>query len=296
MSTKPRPMVSVVIPCYNAEAFIKEAVYSALVQTVSPCEVLVIDDGSTDKSVDALSLFGNSVRVIPQFNHGESIARNRGMAEARGEWIAFLDADDIWHPTKLERQLACIRPEAVCIHTAYYTFGRERRVCCDETQPSRRYSVEYMCCRSFLIPSAAMVRREVRSRFPTWTSYGEDLIFFLDLVLEGEFHQVPEALTGQRKHAHNQSTCRRCVEIDWHRSVLAWLQLRQGQIEKSVDAAVRAGWRQRLTRAAAWSFLRGDRSQYREYCDYVRAMGGPRFPLLQYFATVSRRAAGLLRH
>src|SRR3972149_3633636 len=96
--------VSVVIPCYNGAVYLHETIESALAQTHSPLEVLVIDDGSTDDSAAIADSFGSPVRVIRQTNQGESVARNRGIDEARGDWIAFLDSDDVWNPTKLERQ------------------------------------------------------------------------------------------------------------------------------------------------------------------------------------------------
>ena len=99
-----KPRVTVVIPCFNAARFLRETLESALNQSHAPIEVLVIDDGSTDQSAAIAASYGPPVRVISQTNQGESVARNRGIEEARGSWIAFLDADDIWLPEKLERQ------------------------------------------------------------------------------------------------------------------------------------------------------------------------------------------------
>lgn len=100
------PTVSVIIPAYNAEAFISETVKSALNQTVSDLEVIVVDDGSTDRTVERLAEFGDRIYVHRQANAGVAAARNAGVDKASGSWIAFLDADDLWLPHKLERQLA----------------------------------------------------------------------------------------------------------------------------------------------------------------------------------------------
>lgn len=107
------PRVSVVIPTYNSGPLVEEAIASALGQTLAPAEVIVVDDGSTDDTADRLGLFGPPVRVIRQRNAGASAARNRGLTEATGNFIAFLDADDVWHPDKLRRQLEVLdaRPE-----------------------------------------------------------------------------------------------------------------------------------------------------------------------------------------
>ncbi len=100
--------ISVVIPCYNRESRIGAAIESALAQELVPVEILVIDDGSTDHSADVADDFGGPVRVIRTSNSGPSAARNRGIDEAVGEWIAFLDSDDTWSPDKLAAQAAAL--------------------------------------------------------------------------------------------------------------------------------------------------------------------------------------------
>lgn len=97
--------VSVVIPAYNAVSTIKEAIESVYLQTLPPFEVIVVDDGSTDETSDIVRAFPE-VRCFSQSNQGVGAARNRGIAEAKGQYIAFLDADDLWHPQKLELQMA----------------------------------------------------------------------------------------------------------------------------------------------------------------------------------------------
>lgn len=98
--------VSVIIPAYNHAEFLREAVDSALQQTVPPAQVIVVDDGSTDETPRILAAYGGRIRAIRQPNQGAGAARNAGLAEATGDYVAFLDSDDVWHPRKLERQLA----------------------------------------------------------------------------------------------------------------------------------------------------------------------------------------------
>ena len=100
------PSVSVVIPAYNAELYIGAALESVLGQTHEPMEVIVIDDGSTDATADRVRAYGSRVHYMRQPNGGVGAARNRGVDASTGEYIAFLDADDIWQPQKLEVQLA----------------------------------------------------------------------------------------------------------------------------------------------------------------------------------------------
>ncbi len=95
---------STIIPCYNARDTVGRAIESALNQTISPLEVIVVDDGSADDSAEVVSRYSPQVRLIRQENAGPGAARNRGVGVSSGEWVAFLDADDMWMPEKTERQ------------------------------------------------------------------------------------------------------------------------------------------------------------------------------------------------
>lgn len=119
--------VSVIIPTYNYGHFIAEAVESALGQTVAPGEVVVVDDGSTDDTVEIVARFGDRVRYVRQENQGVSAARNRGARVTTGEFIAFMDADDTWEPSKLEKQVALFErdPEIGLVHCGTRTFDSE---------------------------------------------------------------------------------------------------------------------------------------------------------------------------
>lgn len=100
--------VSVVIAAYNAETYIAEAIESVLGQTIPPGEVIVIDDGSSDGTRNILDQFGDRIIVLTQGNSGQAVAVNKALAIAQGELIGFCDADDLWTPRKLERQLALL--------------------------------------------------------------------------------------------------------------------------------------------------------------------------------------------
>src|ERR1700728_1366179 len=101
-----RDSVSVIIPYYRAQETIARAVRSVLTQTYPPSEIIVVADGSPDDPSEELKGFGSAVTLIRKRNGGAASARNSGIDHAQGEWIAFLDADDHWEPSKLERQLA----------------------------------------------------------------------------------------------------------------------------------------------------------------------------------------------
>ena len=114
------PLVSIVIPTYNRRHFICDAINSCLSQTYSNCEIIVIDDGSSDGSGEFLHrMYGDRIRYIYQANHGPAIARNRGIAAARGEFIHFLDADDQLAPGKVRICLDCFSARCRFIHCTY---------------------------------------------------------------------------------------------------------------------------------------------------------------------------------
>lgn len=220
------------MPCYNAASYLHEAISSALNQSTPPTEVLVIDDGSTDDSAQIAASFGEPVRVVRQANQGESVARNRGFDEATGDWIAFLDADDVWRPEKLEQQTELIEPGVVCVHTAVYEFGTRQRVTdVSSLPPEVRYDLENLSIKGLIHPSSALVKKSTKTRFPTWTRYAEDQFYFLELTREGDFRMVSEPLTGHRNHAANQSSLVD-IEVHRHEAILEWLKRNESWLDK----------------------------------------------------------------
>lgn len=113
------PKASVIIPSYNHSAFVRQCIDSVLVQTFRDYEIVVVDDGSTDGSLDILRGYGDRIRLICQQNRGTQAARNSGIAASSGEFIAILDSDDAWLPEKLERQMEVFerRPEVGLVYS-----------------------------------------------------------------------------------------------------------------------------------------------------------------------------------
>src|SRR5262245_9102291 len=111
--------VSILIPCFNAERWIGQAIESALSQTYLAKEVIVVDDGSHDGSLDIIKSFGDRIRWETGPNRGGNVARNRLLELANGTWLQYLDADDYLEPDKVERQMAFIaaRPEAQIVYS-----------------------------------------------------------------------------------------------------------------------------------------------------------------------------------
>jgi glycosyltransferase involved in cell wall biosynthesis len=119
--------VSVIIPTYNRASCICDAIDSVLDQTFKDYEILVIDDGSTDDTSQILQQYNDKIKYIYQKNEGVSAARNTGILNSRGEWLAFLDSDDIWKPDKLERQIEALRDTgaSVCFSGHEDDFGNK---------------------------------------------------------------------------------------------------------------------------------------------------------------------------
>ncbi len=123
------PTISAIVPTYNRAGVIAQAIHSVLSQVPAPDEVLVVDDGSTDNTVAELAQFGDRIKVLTQPNAGAAAARNYGVREARGEWLAFLDSDDLWSPGRIATFLRDIKTAAadVVVHVANFTFSNSQQ-------------------------------------------------------------------------------------------------------------------------------------------------------------------------
>lgn len=121
-------LISIIMPAYNAESFIEASIKSVLAQTYQNWELLIVDDGSTDNTfsiAQGFALINQKIKISQQSNQGASVARNTAIEQAAGQWLAFLDADDLWEPQKLERQMAVSEaiPQADLIYTSGWKFA-----------------------------------------------------------------------------------------------------------------------------------------------------------------------------
>jgi glycosyltransferase involved in cell wall biosynthesis len=154
--------VSIIIPTYNREEFLLEAVKSVLAQTYEDFELIVVDDGSTDGTKKVIQRYKKRLRYLSQANQGVSAARNNGLAHAQGEFVAFLDSDDLWLPEKLAAQIAFMdrHPQAQICYTDEIWIRRGVRV--NPKKRHAKYSGEiYPHCLPLCIisPSSALMRR-----------------------------------------------------------------------------------------------------------------------------------------
>ena len=194
-------MISVVIPVYNRRRVAGRAIRSALAQTWTEREVIVVDDGSDDGSGDWIrARFGAAVRLLEQpRNSGVSAARNRAIEAARGEWLAFLDSDDEWLPSKLEKQMEALRAArlAVC-HTEEIWIRRGVRV--NPRKHHRKYGGDIFLealPRCIMSPSSILLHREVLERvgsFDETLPVCEDYDLFLRIARRYRVVFLEEAL------------------------------------------------------------------------------------------------------
>jgi len=203
--------VSCVIPVFNGEDWIEESLDSVFEQTRPPDEVIVVDDGSTDRTAEILKRYDDRIKVVRQENAGPGAARNRGVALATGVLIAFQDADDLWLPDKLERQLLRFeeRPELELSLTHLRCFWieelREREAAL-QGHPLTRPSVP-----GWVLQTVVM-RREVLGRvgpFAEDLQIVDDTDWFLRArELDVAIEMLPDVLVLRRFH-HNNLTADR---------------------------------------------------------------------------------------
>lgn len=194
-------MFSIVVPLWNSRDTLRETVASALAQSFTDFELIIVDDGSTDGSLDALAGIDDPrLRIMHQTNEGAGVARNTGIAAAKADWIAFLDADDLWRPDHLA-ELDRVRrrfPEAGLIGTAWVYAGGDGALAPDPG-PGQLEEIDFCDCmaRGQQVPwtsSAAVSRRAVErlGDFPA-ARLGQDMLYWLRIALS-----MPVAASSRR--------------------------------------------------------------------------------------------------
>ncbi|MGA7871157.1 MAG: glycosyltransferase family A protein [Candidatus Binatus sp.] len=206
------PEVSVIIPTYNRCAMLREAIDSVLAQTSRAFELIVVDDGSTDGTAEQLTRFDKTIRIERIEHRGPAAARNRGVAIARGPLIAFLDSDDLWSPTKLERQFAFMRANPGCAisQTNEIWIRNGRRVNPGLRHRKRAGDIFIDSLRTCLISmSSVMMRTELfRSLggFDEIMTAAEDYDLWLRILIDHEAYLLDEPLVTRRGGHHDQTS------------------------------------------------------------------------------------------
>jgi len=215
-------LVSVVVPCYNGGRFVAEAVQSVLDQSHAAVEIIVVDDGSTDNSPDILATFGNKIRVIRQENHGLSDARNVGIESSRGTYLAFLDADDYWDHTFVEKMVSALDNSSAAIaYCGWKNLGlngpRGEPFIPPDYEAEEK--VESLLRYASLWPvHAAMLKRSILEEaggFDTHLPACEDYDLWLRLAVKHRIVRIPEVLAYYRHHGEAQMTSKQWMQAKY---------------------------------------------------------------------------------
>lgn len=242
--------VSVVIPAYNAGRFIAETIDSVLSQTCRPTEVIIVDDGSTDDTCQQCEPYQDRVAYVRQANQGVAAARNHGVRRATNEFVAFLDADDIWHPRKLELQCAALaaRPTLGLLGTGTFDWPQGAVPCCDGMQVQvELVSWPSLVVRNYFTTSSMLVRRELLERvggFDPQLQGPEDYDLWLRLTEAAEAGNLELPLTGYRMVAGSLGK--------QAKSMHAGMRLILDKLDARID----------------WQAHQGLRRKAHGYCDY----------------------------
>jgi len=207
-----QPLVSIIIPTYNRKQYVAEAIDSCLAQTYANCEIIVVDDGSTDDTeVYLRNRYGGQIRYIYQDNQGPGIARNTAIASAKGEYIQFCDADDQLVKDKIQK---CVdyfeaHPDVAVVHS-YYQFVAPDGKTPIETPPFHTFSDDLFCqllnlTGNVILISSTIIRKSALDdvgAFPDDPEHrsAEDWDLFLRLSSKYKFHGITEQLVLRRMH------------------------------------------------------------------------------------------------
>lgn len=203
-------MISVIMRSYNQSGFIGHAIESVLSQTYKDFELIAVDDGSTDDTGSILQKYSDQIRLIRQENKGRSAAANVGLAEARGDYVAFLDSDDIWDKEFLKMTISVLEsnPSISIVYTGWTYIDKDGYVIGKKIVPSSRVDYTNELLYGALFPIHAALTRKICFEkcggFDSSISYGEDWHLWLRFALAGyAFASIPKPLAIYRRHAEN---------------------------------------------------------------------------------------------
>ncbi|MCG8440961.1 MAG: glycosyltransferase family 2 protein [Caulobacterales bacterium] len=258
------PLVSVVAPTYNRAHLITDALDSALAQTYRPLELIIVDDGSTDATADTVEAWRRrppaevAVRYVRQANSGGNAARNKGVAESRGDIIAFLDSDDTWLPAKLEKQVAVLQADAR--RGAVYCGLREEVIETGEVRDPAPHAypegdlLSQLIVRDVTGPTSTfIVRRDVFEEaglFDETLKARQDWDMWIRIAARRRIGCVPEALVRLRLHDGPRTAADPQREIDAYRRIRAkYADLRRAQ-PPPVRCAALSAYHRRMGRVS----------------------------------------------
>jgi glycosyltransferase involved in cell wall biosynthesis len=310
--------ISVVIPAYNAANWLEATLASVASQTHPADEVIVVDDGSTDATAAIAAASG--ARVISTPNRGLCTARNTGIERASGDWIALLDADDLWHPDKLARQAhaAALAPDAAIVATDHYSFVEEGRVYLPSILHDRRKRFSALDPQEIatgiwrlvnmgtrlvrlgmvFIPSTWLLRRDLVlavGGFDDTFRYCEDYEFLLRVLARSDLLVVDAPLLGYRRF-HASSLSRNAEAMTGALIQIGdALAARPERYAPGAAAAFAPRLREALVESAAFQLKRGESRHARALLARAAAIGrDPRWLALTLASRLPPRAIAVL--
>lgn len=202
------PRVSVIIPTYNRENFVSDTIESVLGQTYKDFEVIVVDDGSTDSTIQKLEKYNSKIKLIQQTNSERAVARNNGASNSSGEYIAFVDSDDVWKNNKLEKQVEVLdnQKDTILTYSSCLRIDDKGRKIKTAKRQNRGYTgnvFEKLLLRNFVVSATPLLRREYFEKtdgFKTKYIPYEDWECWIRLSTLGNFYFIKEPLAYYRIH------------------------------------------------------------------------------------------------
>ncbi len=257
-------LVSVIIPNYNYAEYLRESIDSALNQDYQPIEIIVVDDGSTDESREILSSYGTQIRVIEIENSGAPTARNFGLMNAHGYYIAYLDADDFWIRTKISTQIKRLRDTntdmVYCKMTIWDVKVNSTTISSENREGNFKNEFLLHPTRTPFPPSTMLMTRDLVSRAGIWDtafeSPAEDFDYLRRCAKYTDFAIVDEALVVHRNHAKSLTSS--SLSRYYSDNRLGLVKLFADEYPHLGFLARRKGWI-KLNIAFAKSFLRSRR-------------------------------------
>ncbi|MDZ8188160.1 MAG: glycosyltransferase family A protein [Nostoc sp. ChiSLP02] len=231
------PLVSVIIPVYNCNQYLAQAIESVLSQTYQPIEIIVVDDGSTDNSAEVAKHYAPLIRYCFQSNAGSGAARNRGIELAQGEFFAFLDADDLWVKDKLMHQMAAFNNNS----ELHIVFGQVKQFHSPELDEA--FKAKIHCPAELMpgtIPSALLMKREAFFHVGRFEVNWQVVEFASWYMRANELNMnmliLPELVTLRRLHTTNKGVSQQRQEITEYAHILkASLDRRRIASERKVE-------------------------------------------------------------
>lgn len=304
------PTVSVLMPVYNAERYATAAVESVLGQTLADFEFIIVDDGSTDRSLEILREFAardDRVKLMSRANTGYLVALNEGLRMAHGELIARIDADDIAFAKRFERQADYLRqhPECLVVGCGLLLIDEEGEPFCESILPTEHDVIDarHLAGIGSLAHPAAMIRRQALERVGGYRPqcYGaEDHDLWLRLGEHGRLANLPDVLMKVRVHAANFTFVNQHRTREAMRRVLDEAHVRRGLPPPAAGADLLPGMGDALERRRVWAWSAVEAGHYRTARKHAwsilrQSFGSRASWVLLLYALLGRRAECIRR-